>query len=136
MEQQSKKQEQILKQLNVKSQKSEKKSLICRKCHAPLEEGALFCTECGEKIDGEERICPICSYSSASEFCPNCGYKLIPSICPKCGTECHESFCEKCGEILDKQLEKDEELKKQAENKVLEEAPKEIIQDYIRQSRR
>lgn len=123
--------EQEEKQNQKQPQAKEKKISICKKCHAPLEEGALFCTECGEKIDGVEKICPICSFSSSSEYCPNCGYKLIPTICPKCGSECHDEICENCNEILDEQLKINFKQKKQAENKVLREAPKEILQDYI-----
>ena len=37
----------------------EKKSRLCKKCFSPLEEGAIFCTHCGEKIEGVEKICPI-----------------------------------------------------------------------------
>ena len=88
--------EQEEKQNQKQPQSKEKKTAICKKCHTPLEESALFCTECGEKIDGVEKVCPICSFSSSSEYCPNCGYKLIPTICPKCGSECHDEICENC----------------------------------------
>jgi hypothetical protein len=114
---------------------AEKKSSVCKKCHAPLEEGNLFCTECGEKIDGEEKICPVCSYSSSSEYCPNCGYKLIATICPKCGTESHDDFCENCGEILSDQLRKEIALKKRSENIVVKKAPPELVQKFFQEQK-
>lgn len=117
-------------QEKIKTHPQEIKSVICKKCNATIEAGLLFCTECGEKINGEERTCPICNVTSTSEYCSNCGYKLIPTNCPKCGTETHEEFCEKCGEILTPQLKFKIEQKKVAENKNIEKASPEIIKKY------
>lgn len=77
----------------------------CAHCGAALDDDVLFCPECGEKIGGEQRVCPICKYSTTSEYCPHCGYKIVPTICPNCKTESHYDFCENCGTILNKELE-------------------------------
>lgn len=46
----------------------------CPKCGAPLEEGAAFCTACGEAV----RRCPNCgaTVGSAENFCSECGTKV------------------------------------------------------------
>lgn len=78
---------------------------VCKHCGASLEDGQLFCSECGEKVGGEERICPVCKTSTTSEFCPNCGTRVIPVICPNCGKESFSDFCESCGTVINEQLQ-------------------------------
>lgn len=46
----------------------------CRFCYAPLEEGAMFCGQCGNPVDGIE--CPHCHTTSYFDFCKECGAPL------------------------------------------------------------
>lgn len=51
----------------------------CKKCGAELEDGVLFCRECGNKVvDNEVRICTECGAAVAGDaiFCPECGNRL------------------------------------------------------------
>ena len=51
----------------------------CKKCGAELEEGVLYCRECGTKVtNGEIRICTECGATVAGDaiFCPECGTRL------------------------------------------------------------
>lgn len=51
----------------------------CKKCGAELEEGVLYCRECGTKVtNGEIRICTECGSTVAGDaiFCPECGTRL------------------------------------------------------------
>jgi len=47
----------------------------------------LDCTECGEELEEDFDVCPMC------------GYELKPVICPKCGKEISRAFnyCPYCG---------------------------------------
>ena len=78
----------------------------CPKCGEELEDGAAFCTNCGEKLTS---VCPKCgkSLKPGAKFCSGCGANLAelaaekekPSVCPKCGAklEPDEKFCSQCG---------------------------------------
>lgn len=46
----------------------------CKFCGADLEEGAKYCAECGNPVEGI--ICPKCGKLSYFDFCPNCGNPL------------------------------------------------------------
>jgi len=46
----------------------------CKFCYAPLEEGAKFCAECGNPVDGVE--CPQCHKISYFDFCKYCNTPL------------------------------------------------------------
>ena len=78
----------------------------CPKCGEGLEDGAAFCTNCGEKLTS---VCPKCgkSLKPGAKFCSGCGTNLAklaaeeekPSVCPNCGAELEpdEKFCSQCG---------------------------------------
>lgn len=51
----------------------------CRKCGAELEDGVLYCRECGNRVASDEvRICIECGATVAGDaiFCPECGTRL------------------------------------------------------------
>ena len=50
----------------------------CSNCGAQLDNDALFCTECGTKIDVQGKFCPSCGarLDDDSLFCSDCGTKL------------------------------------------------------------
>lgn len=52
----------------------------CKKCGAELENGVLFCRECGNRVvvSDEVRICTECGANVAADaiFCPECGTRL------------------------------------------------------------
>ena len=50
----------------------------CSNCGAQLDNDALFCTECGTKVDMQGNICPSCGaiIDEDSLFCSECGTKL------------------------------------------------------------
>ena len=50
----------------------------CSNCGAPLEDDALFCSECGTKVGPQKKICPHCGaeIDDDSIFCAECGAKL------------------------------------------------------------
>ncbi|OWT33603.1 hypothetical protein BGI41_01585 [Methanobrevibacter sp. 87.7] len=55
------------------------KSNFGMNCGCKLKEGAIFCPNCGVKIqDDEELKCPNCDFvvSKDDNFCMNCGFKL------------------------------------------------------------
>lgn len=49
----------------------------CKYCGTPNPEGAVFCMECGKRLDGMQ-VCPSCGKLVADEgkFCPFCGQRL------------------------------------------------------------
>ena len=46
----------------------------CRFCYAELEEGAKFCSECGNPVEGI--VCPNCGMLNHFDFCTNCSTPL------------------------------------------------------------
>lgn len=44
----------------------------CKKCNAVLEDGARFCSVCGERVDNKT-ACKSCGTQYEGKFCPNCG---------------------------------------------------------------
>ena len=59
---------------------------ICKKCGATISDTANFCTECGAKIEKEEK-------SIAQRVCPNCGVTVsdTANFCTKCGTKIEQT---------------------------------------------
>ena len=50
----------------------------CQKCGAELEEGALFCKDCGAKVEFQK-----------IRFCRDCGAEIVEGsrFCSKCGAD-------------------------------------------------
>nr|MBP3283428.1 elongation factor Tu [Treponema sp.] len=76
--------------------------IVCPKCKEELEDGAVFCTNCGTKLS---ITCPKCGkiLKSGAKFCSGCGANLAEhaknNVCPNCGAELEEGakFCDQCG---------------------------------------
>ena len=71
----------------------------CKKCSAVNPEEAVFCRNCGKRLDGKVS-CPACDAMNDedSNFCIHCGTKLSnKSICPSCNTVYEGNFCPACG---------------------------------------
>ena len=51
------------------------KAQVCPQCHAPVQAGAKFCSNCGAKLI---QVCPECGklFSPGSKFCSECGCAL------------------------------------------------------------
>ena len=58
----------------------------CKHCQYELEEGGLFCPNCGIKVEIETEMADSLSQEK-HQFCPNCGKAL----------EMGAVFCEHCG---------------------------------------
>jgi len=60
----------------------------CQKCKSELDEDALFCQECGERVHKKRKERTIV-YEGDIHKCPNCGENLKSFIgnCPQCGHE-------------------------------------------------
>lgn len=95
---------------------------VCHNCGAEIEDGMMFCEECGaaisscrcphcqNDIDPGFAICPvcgkplrgdICSFCGSikdigDHFCPECGNSDSGIVCPNCRTLNFRSFCRKC----------------------------------------
>ncbi len=75
----------------------------CPKCGEELEDGAAFCTNCGEKL-ASAPVCPHCGAElrEGDGFCGKCGKPVAKeektSVCPNCGAELEpdEKFCSQC----------------------------------------
>ena len=50
----------------------------CINCGAHLDDDALFCTECGTKVEAQGKVCPNCGakVDDGSVFCSECGTKI------------------------------------------------------------
>ncbi len=71
----------------------------CKKCGALVKDGAVFCSTCGNRLDGKKK-CPNCNndIEENSVYCEFCGERVDgKSICPSCGEVIEGAFCSKCG---------------------------------------
>lgn len=99
----------------------------CPKCGEKLEEGTLFCGNCGynlnqdsyvEEISENQIKCPNCSaiLKESDEFCGECGFKVnnkndnfSKPKCPNCGVQLNDDdmFCGNCGYNINEKSEED-----------------------------
>ena len=71
----------------------------CKYCRTENIEGAVFCSQCGTRIDGK-KACKSCGKLNAETnvYCNYCGIRLDgKTICRSCGTAYTGHFCPKCG---------------------------------------
>ncbi|MBQ7374278.1 MAG: zinc ribbon domain-containing protein [Clostridia bacterium] len=71
----------------------------CKKCGAPLIEGALYCSKCGTRQD-DKIACKYCGKDipNDSVFCSFCGKRVDgKEICLNCGVAFEGDFCHACG---------------------------------------
>lgn len=63
--------------------------MICRKCGAPLADGASSCHSCGTKAGEGYNFCPQCGQETepTSSFCGSCGAKIQPMSKSKVGED-------------------------------------------------
>ena len=64
--------------------------MICKHCKAENEDGALFCSSCGMKLQSEEQE-TVEEEQERPAFCSECGAPLEPDM----------KFCTVCGHKVD-----------------------------------
>lgn len=78
--------------------------MICQNCNTDNQDGAVYCKNCGSRIDGNTQ-CPHCGSAIAADsvYCNFCGKRVDGKInCPDCGAllPADSAFCEVCGKQL------------------------------------
>lgn len=70
----------------------------CNYCKAENADDAVYCGNCGKRIDGKIQ-CPNCGeYSDPTEtFCMKCGTRIDGKVVCECGELVSGNFCPKCG---------------------------------------
>lgn len=80
----------------------------CKYCGAALEKDAVYCPQCGKRIDGKKQ-CGHCGkdIDENSVFCTYCGARTDgKKSCKKCGEVYSGSFCPRCGTPVQRAAEK------------------------------
>ena len=75
-------------------------NVVCKKCGAPVVEGATYCGYCGTRVDGKKE-CGACGKLNDENFsfCIYCGARIDgKAVCANCGTAHEGSFCPSCGQ--------------------------------------
>ena len=86
----------------------------CLECGKENKKEAIYCAECGCKLENQERYginsCPYCGKDNIinAKFCAKCGEEIKnkgkPELtsCPSCGSENpnYADFCNRCGNAL------------------------------------
>lgn len=68
----------------------------CQFCNAENADDAVFCKECGKRIDGKT-ICPACGQTTEiGTYCNRCGASLEGKTRCSCGTVFKGDFCPSC----------------------------------------
>lgn len=71
----------------------------CQFCGTENPENAVYCKNCGKRIDGLT-VCPVCNNLVPADgtYCTNCGARLDgKQVCEKCGNVYEGHFCPSCG---------------------------------------
>lgn len=71
----------------------------CKKCGAINPDEAVFCAQCGTRLDGKAP-CPSCGKlnDETNAYCNFCGTRLDgKTVCKTCGAAFEGNFCPKCG---------------------------------------
>lgn len=71
----------------------------CKKCGAINPDEAVFCAQCGTRLDGKAP-CPSCGKlnDETNAYCNFCGTRLDgKTVCKTCGAVFEGNFCPKCG---------------------------------------
>lgn len=72
----------------------------CRKCGTTVNDGDLYCLQCGARLDGKKE-CQFCGkeINENAVFCSFCGKRIDGKmVCKKCGAVYEGNFCAQCGE--------------------------------------
>lgn len=82
----------------IEKKKGEKLMRQCNYCKAENADDAVYCGNCGKRIDGKIQ-CPNCGeYSDPTEtFCTKCGTRIDGKVVCECGELVSGNFCPKCG---------------------------------------
>lgn len=102
----------------------------CTNCGATLNDGDIYCAECGEKVGGEKRVCKWCGFLTTKEVCPECGKRVVPRICKKCNKEAYFDICENCGEVLSPALQKALDKEQKPIEQMSQKDADDILQDF------
>lgn len=71
----------------------------CKNCGYKLEDDAVFCSNCGVRVDGKI-TCKNCGKSVSQDaiYCTYCGARVDGKVfCPTCNIEVEGTFCPQCG---------------------------------------
>ena len=85
----------------MEKKKGEKLMRQCNYCKAENADDAVYCGNCGKRIDGKIQ-CPNCGeYSDPTEtFCMKCGTRIDGKVVCECGELVSGNFCPKCGKKI------------------------------------
>ncbi len=74
--------------------------MLCKKCGKEAVEGAIFCGDCGGRLDGKI-ACISCGKlnEDVNAYCNFCGARIDgKTTCKNCGTAYESKFCPTCGQ--------------------------------------
>ena len=77
--------------------------MTCKHCNSENENGSLYCSVCGNRLDGRKQ-CRSCGkyVSDDNVFCNYCGTRVDgKTVCGQCGTAYSGRYCPHCGAHAD-----------------------------------